>query len=115
MVALADGYLDFVADRRVRWSAVLSFNRRQADTPPQWYLAKEIALFAIIERAIRGAPALKTKEETHNAARALWASVHGIVVLSLNRGDPNKARKEAHDQITFVLKAMDAALEKAPD
>lgn len=111
MLALAKAYLEFVESQQVRWLAVLAFNRGQTDTPPRWYLEKELALFRIIEDAISAFPKAENTNVRRLNARALWASIHGIVTIAVADGFLMQPIDEVWEQIKIIVNAVAASLE----
>ena len=111
MLALADAYLEYVESHQTRWLAVLSFNRARTESPPRWYLDKELALFKVIEDAIEAFPGAKEPTARHANARALWASVHGIVTMAVADGFLMQPIKDVRAQIQIVVNAIAASLE----
>ena len=111
MLALAKAYLEFVEAHQVRWLAVLAFNRGQSDAPPRWYLEKELALFGIIENAISTFPKAKSSTVRRLNARALWASIHGIVTIAVADGFLMQPIDEVWEQIKIIVNAVASSLE----
>ena len=111
MLALAERYLDYVETHQTRWLAVLAFNRSQTEPPPNWYLEKELALFQVIEDAIVAFPGASDSQIRHNNARALWASVHGIVTIAVADGFMMQRIEAVWEQIQIIVNAVAASLE----
>ncbi len=111
MLALASAYLEFVEARQTRWLATLSFNRSQVKAPPRWYLEKEFALFRIIEDAISAFPKAGDAENRRLHARALWASVHGIVTIAVADGFLMQPIDDVAKEIAIIVNAVAASLE----
>ena len=81
---LARAYLDWVRTHHALWSATLAFNReRRDDDVPEWYSSRERALLGIIEDALSDFPHEWDGEMRLHTARALWASIHGIVAMAM--------------------------------
>jgi len=82
LMALALGYLAFASAHSPRWRAV--FDQRLADdyAVPASYLDDRSRLLALIETELKGAISHPAKR--YEAARALFAAVHGIVLLALD-------------------------------
>ena len=112
MLALAKAYLEFVEAHQTRWLAVLAFNRGQTEAPPRWYLEKELALFGIIEDAIESFPKAKNANVRRLNARALWASIHGIVTIAVADGFLMQPIEEVWEQIKIIVNAVAASLEE---
>jgi AcrR family transcriptional regulator len=77
LLCLADAYLRFAAEHHNAWAAL--FERRTIAAPPE--IASDIsALFAVLEGVLRDG-GLLDEAQVGTMARALWASVHGMVYL----------------------------------
>lgn len=114
MMDLAAAYLEFVETHQSIWLAALSFNRSQTEQPPQWYLDKEQALFRIIEDAIATFPGAQDIETRKNNARALWASIHGIVTVAVADGFLMQPIANVWMQIQIIVNAVAGSLEIEP-
>lgn len=112
MMDLAAAYLEFVETHQSIWLAALSFNRSQTQPPPQWYLDKEQALFRIIEDAIATFPGAADIETRKNNARALWASIHGIVTVAVADGFLMQPIANVWMQIQIIVNAVAGSLER---
>ena len=102
LMVLAKAYIEFIIANERRWMALLSFNRAKGGGGKR-YAQTENALYGIIETVLAPAPGFADARFRARAARALWASVHGIVTITL----PNKAHKypvrEAIAQIDLIV------------
>ncbi len=108
---LADAYLEYVESHQTRWLAVLSFNRSRTEAPPKWYVDKELALFKVIEDAISDFPGGKNDANRHAHARALWASIHGIVTMAVADGFLMQPIKDVRAQMHIIVNAVTHTLE----
>jgi len=111
MMDLAAAYLNFVESHQAIWLATLAFNRGQIEAPPQWYLDKEQALFEIIEDAIAAFPGAQDIELRRNNARALWASIHGIVTAAVTDRFLIYPIANVRTQIQIIVNAVAQSLE----
>jgi len=111
MLDLAAAYLEFVESHQSIWLAALAFNRSQTEQPPQWYLDKEQALFEIIEDAISTFPGAQEIDVRKNYARALWASIHGIVTVAVADGFLMQPIANVWAQIQIIVNAVVQSLE----
>ena len=111
MLALAGAYLDFVENHQTRWQATLAFNRGQTEPPPRWYAEKELALFRIIEDAITPFPGVEDAVKRRLHARALWASIHGIVTIAVADGFLMQPIDDVWEQIKIIVNSVAAAIE----
>jgi len=111
MLALAAAYLEFVRTHQMRWQSVLAFNRARKETPPTWYLQKELDLLGIIENAVTPFPGVKDAEHKALIARALWASIHGIVTIAVADGFHMQPLDTVSKQIHLIVTAVAISLE----
>lgn len=111
LLDLAQAYLGFVETHQTCWLSVLSFNRQRSEPPPQWYLEKELALLRVIEDTIAPLPGGQDPADRHTKARALWASVHGIVTLAVADGFMMQPLDEVWRQMKVIVDAVARALE----
>jgi len=112
LLDLAHAYLDFVEHHQRPWLAVLAFNRSQTEPPPKWYLEKEQILFHVIEKALNDFPKARADQQLrHNHARALWASVHGIVTIAVADGFLMQPIEAVWTQIQIIVNAVAQTLE----
>ena len=109
--ALADGYLDWVGAHQRQWLATLSYNRKRAEAPPDWYAARERALLDIVADALTGFSAQMSDEARATAAFALWASIHGIVSMSVGDGFRLQDGAAIRAQMAVIIDAVAAQLE----
>ena len=104
LLALADAYLSWVEANHSLWSATLTFNRSRPQSP-DWYSAKEVALLDVIADALTAFSKLD-EGERHSHARALWASVHGIVTMAMGRSGLTHPSAEVKGQYGLVINAV---------
>jgi len=80
--SLLDGYLGFLKESPNLWRTLFEHTLPAGQVLPDWYTVKINRLMALIASAL--APLLKAEDaaETDQAARILWASLHGICSLS---------------------------------
>ena len=101
LLALADAYFDFAASNQNIWRAIFEHQLPEGRLAPPEYRQDQDKLFALVEACLTDA--IENDVQRRNGARALFASVHGIVSLSLDRKlgefDPIATRS----QILFLL------------
>ena len=111
MSALAAAYLGFVETHQACWQAVLAFNRARQEPPPLWYLQKELALLSVIEDSIAPFPGAADAGTRQLIARALWASIHGIVTIAVADGFHMQPLGTVKEQIQIIVNAVAMSLE----
>ncbi|MEM9426979.1 MAG: TetR/AcrR family transcriptional regulator [Pseudomonadota bacterium] len=104
LIIMAKSYLSFAADDPNLWRALFEVEMTADSEVPEWYLNDLGQLFAIIAGPLSEIDPAATRDEIDLRTRALFSSVHGIVLLGLERrisGVPI-ARMEA--MIEFLLR-----------
>lgn len=79
---LANAYLEFAKTNQARWSALFEHNIAPDTALPEWYVLKIQDLFLAVAQVIK--PMLNDDKDSEQAAKALWASIHGICALGLS-------------------------------
>lgn len=106
IMVLARAYVEFVTTHDARWRALLAFNRRQASEAPGYYTAFEDQLFHIITDVLAPAPGLEDPADRERSARAIWAAVHGIVLIVLPNASYEDPVATALTQIEMIVGAF---------
>ncbi|OLF73072.1 hypothetical protein AWH62_08985 [Maricaulis sp. W15] len=106
LMVLARAYLDFIINNDARWRALLTFNRRNSGEAPRYYTQHEDELFHIITDVLEPAPGLDGLEARETAARAIWAAVHGIIVIVLPNARYADPVATAMAQIEMIVGAF---------
>ena len=112
MVAMAGGYLDFAAAHPLRWRALFDVPLTEESDVPDWYLAELDGLLAIIDGPLGELFPDLPEAEVRLRTRALFSSVHGIVLLGIERRISGVGRARLLDMIRFVIAAVGDAAEK---
>lgn len=111
--ALAMAYLAFAVDRNHEWRAIFEHRFAGKTVVPDWYRQSQTDLFVIVEEIL--GEAIRDPARCREAARALFAAVHGIVALALDEKLHDFDRADTERQIRFVLSAVAAGLEARRD
>jgi AcrR family transcriptional regulator len=102
--ALALAYLDFAMTHRKRWKAVFEHQMAEGESVPAPYRADQNRLFALIEQPL--IPLMADPVQRGSAARTLFAAVHGIVALALDRKLGPFDATETERQVRFIVHLM---------
>ena len=97
---LAKIYIDFAHKNYNSWSALFEYNILSELKLPEWYSQKIENLFSITEGLL--SEFIVKKSEALKHAKVIWASIHGICVLSLTR-KLNVTRAESVEVLTDSL------------
>jgi AcrR family transcriptional regulator len=103
LMALALAYLRFAVEHPTPWRAVFEHRLSEKQSVPEWYRESQAALFAIVERVLADVTA--DEAVRRRAARALFAAVHGIVSLALDRKLGEFDPLETEAQVRLVVGA----------
>lgn len=79
---LLDGYLSFINDNLALWHMLLNHAFPDGHEMPDWYDFKIDALLWLVEAALSPLFDEADDKGPANAARVLWAGLHGITALS---------------------------------
>ncbi len=79
---LLDGYLSFLEDHRNLWNTLFEYSLPKGQEPPAWYARKVNKVLSLLEEALSPIFPEGNTEAKANAARILWAGLHGICSLS---------------------------------
>lgn len=79
--ALAIAYIDYSHGNMNTWQALFAHKLAEQRAIPEWYAHKLGGFFTLTEQAVL--PLVKTPKAAHEAARVLWAGIHGIAILSV--------------------------------
>ncbi|MFP4519501.1 MAG: TetR/AcrR family transcriptional regulator [Oceanicaulis sp.] len=86
LMALAMGYYDFVTRYERRWQAIIA-RRKSEGRLEELYGEDEDRLRSVITETLAGLSGPPNEAARMIAARALWASVHGIVTAAPHEGE----------------------------
>jgi AcrR family transcriptional regulator len=105
MVALGHAYLHFAADNLHLWRALFDVSGA-GDAVPDWYRVALADLFSHIEGPIAALFPALDRRALDLMVRALFSSVHGIVLLGLNNRTPAAPLAEIEMMIAMVLREV---------
>ncbi len=106
LVALSYGYLDFAINNTNAWRSLFEVEMRADGPVPEWYLRELGKLFEVIAVSVREIfPNLSEKDITL-MTRALFSSVHGIVLLGIERRISGVPQEELQRMIALVLRSL---------
>jgi len=83
IILLAKAYLLFARQNYNRWRMIFDHQLNDDQKVPEWYQQKTNQIFSVVEQQFNRLSTKYNEEESKQAARALWAGVHGICTLSL--------------------------------
>ena len=114
LMALAGAYLDFAIANGRRWRAVFEHTLPEQKARPASFVADRTRLLALLEHQL--ATQLPDPAARTDAARALYASVHGIVQLSLDGRlgavGPSDCERQIRLLVGLVLRGLEEVSRK---
>ncbi|KIC18499.1 TetR/AcrR family transcriptional regulator [Leisingera sp. ANG-Vp] len=103
LILMSNAYLRFAAENTNLWRALFDLQMTAEGPVPDWYLQALEGLFANIARPVAELFPGKGAEETGLMVRALFSSVHGIVLLGLERRISGVPPEQIETMIAQVL------------
>lgn len=85
LCALANAYIDYAESHGPRWNLLFDFVAGKEDSLPDWYIDKLSRVFGLAESALAPLDGARSPLEIQQAARVLWAGVHGICTLKIRQ------------------------------
>lgn len=106
LIALSYAYLDFAADHTNAWRALFEVEMRADGPIPDWYMKELGILFANISRPVGEIYPDLDESELHLMTRALFSSIHGIVLLGLQRRISGVPTEKLRMMIALILRNL---------
>lgn len=103
LILMSHAYLGFAADNTALWRALFDISLPVDGPVPAWYLQELEALFANIARPVAEIFPQKSQAELALMVRALFSSVHGIVLLGLENRISGVPRARIEEMISQIL------------
>lgn len=100
---LALTYMRFALDHQNRWRAVFEHRQTEGRDVPDDYRADQARLLGLIEAVIAGD--VTDAALRRRAARALFAAIHGIIMLALDEKLAHFDREAMESEIRFIVSA----------
>lgn len=82
---LAAAYIAYTETESPRWNMLFEFVADKGNALPEWYMAKLAKVFGLVEAALGSVARGRSEEEIRQAARVLWAGVHGICIVKVRQ------------------------------
>jgi AcrR family transcriptional regulator len=103
LIAMSKAYLGFAAENTYLWRALFDLEMSSESKVPEWYLAELAQLFAHIARPLALLFPELPRDELDLMVRALFSSVHGIVLLGLEKRISGVPRPQIEHMLGQVL------------
>jgi AcrR family transcriptional regulator len=85
LLDLAGAYIAYAEQETPRWNMLFEYVAEKGNSLPDWYLLKLGKVFGLAETALRPLRDGRSALEIQQAARVLWAGVHGICTLKIRQ------------------------------
>ncbi len=82
---LADAYIGYATAKSARWNLLVDPMVDEGNEVPGWYMSRLSRLFGRVEAILAPLTAERSGLEVQQAARVLWAGVHGICTLKIRQ------------------------------
>ncbi len=99
---LAETYIAYANTETARWNVLFEYIAAEGNDLPDWYLAKLSKVFGLVEAALKPLADHRGEQEIQQAARVLWAGVHGICTLKI-RHRMDLAGGQTTEQMAHML------------
>lgn len=103
LIVMSHAYLDFAATHTLAWRALFDLQMSTDMKVPDWYLFELGQLFALIGAPLRELFPNWEASKIDLMTRALFSSVHGIVLLGLEKRISGVPMEQIKDMIAVVL------------
>lgn len=103
LIIMSNAYLHFAADHKTLWRALFDVQMSTDGVVPDWYLAALRGLFQHISEPLSEIFPAKSASDLDLMTRALFSSVHGIVLLGLEKRISGVPIERVEDMIAQVL------------
>ncbi|NBD28653.1 MAG: TetR/AcrR family transcriptional regulator [Alphaproteobacteria bacterium] len=103
LVVMAQAYYRFAAANHNAWRALFDIDRPFGESAPDWYLAEMAQLFAYIEAPLRILMPEMADTDRALMTRALFSSVHGVVLLALDEASAGVPAADVDRMIALLL------------
>jgi len=106
LIVMSQAYHHFAATNYHLWRALFDLERPKGEAAPDWYLAEMGKLFTFIHDPLLATFPKMHADERALLTKALFSSVHGIVLLGLDDASAGVQPNNIDAMISLVLKQM---------
>ncbi|WP_108815396.1 TetR/AcrR family transcriptional regulator [Loktanella sp. Alg231-35] len=106
LVVMAQAYHHYAAANHLSWRALFDVERAPGEAAPEWYLQEMGQLFAYISDPLAVIFPDRDSAEIALLTRALFSSVHGIVLLGLDEASAGVPSDDIDRMIALVLRQI---------
>ena len=105
LVVMSYAYLDYAAAHPRLWRALFDLQMSTDMDVPGWYLEELGRLFSYIDGPVQECFPEMSAEEVSLMTRALFSSIHGIVLLGLENRISGVPRDQIRNMIALMLRS----------
>ncbi len=109
LVVMSQAYHRFAAENHNLWRAMFDVDRPAGESAPDWYLREMGRLMAYIAAPLSVIFPDLDESDLALMTRALFSSVHGIVLLALDEAASGVPTAEIDRMISLVLRQLTAS------
>jgi AcrR family transcriptional regulator len=106
LVAMSGAYHRFAAANHNGWQALFDVDRPAGQDAPDWYLSEMARLLAYIDTPLAVIFPAMGAQDRALMTRALFSSVHGIVLLGLDRASSGVPAEQIDHMIGLLLRQL---------
>ncbi len=106
LVAMSGAYHRFAAANLNGWQALFDVDRPAGQDAPDWYLSEMARLLAYIDTPLASIFPGMGAQDRALMTRALFSSVHGIVLLGLDRASSGVPAEQIDHMIGLLLRQL---------
>lgn len=106
LIIIGMGYHDFAASNTRAWRTLFDLEMSTQMAVPKWYLSELGQLFGFISDPLKKVFPETPNSEIDLMTRALFSSVHGMVLLGLEQRISAVPRSEMEKMISFLIKSV---------
>jgi AcrR family transcriptional regulator len=106
LIVMSHAYHRFAAENFNTWRALFDIERPAGEAAPDWYLQEMGQLFAYIDAPLSVIFPQHTAEDRALLTKALFSSVHGIVLLGLDEASAGVPAAQLDEMISLILRHL---------
>jgi AcrR family transcriptional regulator len=103
LIVMSQAYHKFAAENYFLWRALFDLERAKDEAAPDWYLAEMAQLFTFIHDPLAAAFPQMDPDQRALLTKALFSSVHGIVLLGLEDASAGVHATNIDEMIAVIL------------
>ncbi len=112
MIVMGLAYLDFAQQNTPAWRTLFDLEMSTDQDVPEWYLAEMSQLLGLIAGPLKQNFPEMPDSDIHLMTRGLFSSIHGIVLLGLEKRISAVPAAELERMIALILSRLGASIDK---